>query len=92
MSDDKTREKCKLQESLGIEAWCSREKCIYWRLLEAQDIEASNDAGCGLEHYGIVNRVDNATAEWLLSMKKRLENITPEYGKSRISFRRTEKK
>ncbi len=85
------RESCLLHEANGLEAWCTREKCIYWRLLDAQDIEVSNSEACGLQHFGIIGKIDSKTAKWLLNMKNRLENTTPEAGKARINFRRREK-
>ena len=90
-ADKKKRERCHLHAAQGIEAWCTRERCIYWRLLEAQDVDASNVKGCGLQHYRIIESVTPEMAEWLLAMKKRLENTTPEAGKSRINFKRREK-
>ncbi len=92
MTKNPEQERCRLQEALGIEAWCSRNKCIYWRLLDSQDNDMSSVQGCGLQHYGVINGLDEATGNWLLSMKKRLENTTPEYGKARITFRRREEK
>ena len=86
----KKREPCRLHEAGGLEAWCTRERCIYWRLLEAQDIDASNVHGCGLQHYKVMDNLSPEMAEWLLAMKKKLENITPEAGKSRITFKRRE--
>lgn len=92
MSDKDTtkRELCRLQQANGIEAWCSRDRCIYWRLLEVQDIEISSEHGCGLEYYKLVEGLSPEMADWLLKMKKRLENTTPEAGKSRITFKRRE--
>lgn len=89
------KEKCHLHEANGLEAWCSRESCIYWRLLEPLDVDAdsigiSNDEGCGLQHYRIVENLSPEMAQWLLSMKKRLENTSPELEKARITFRRRE--
>jgi hypothetical protein len=86
----KDKEPCLLQKARGIEAWCSRESCIYWRLLEPQDVEMSNEKGCGLQHYGIVGDITPEIAEWLTDMKKRLENTTPDAAKARITFRRRE--
>ncbi len=85
------QEKCMLQKLNGLEAWCTREKCIFWRLLDAQDIEVSNEEACGLQHFGIIDKIDPGTAAWLLNVKNRLDNTTPEAGKARINFRRREK-
>lgn len=93
MSDKKEteREPCMLQKASGIEAWCSRDRCIYWRLLEVQDLEISNEQCCGLQHYKLIEGLSPEMADWLLKMKKRLENTTPDAGKSRITFKRREK-
>lgn len=81
------REPCRLHEAQGLEAWCSRDKCIYWRLLEVHDLEMSNEQGCGLQFYEMMEGLSPDMADWLLKMKKRLENTTPEAGKSRITFK-----
>lgn len=86
----KERERCKLHQARGLEAWCTRDRCIYWRLLEAQDVDMSNEQACGLQHYKITENLSTGMADWLLEMKKRLENTTPEAGKSRITFKRRE--
>ncbi len=88
---EENRERCHLHRAQGLEAWCTRESCIYWRLLESQDYEPSNEDACGLQHYNIIDNVSPEMAAWLLQMKKRLENTTPEAGKSRITFKRREK-
>lgn len=92
MNDKQTvsREPCRLHKAQGLEAWCSRDKCIYWRLIDSQDLEMSNEHGCGLQFYEMLDRLSREKAEWLLKMKKRLENTTPEAGKSRITFKRRE--
>lgn len=84
------QEKCHILNSQGLEAWCTREKCIYWRLLEPQDLDVSNEHGCGLKHFDIVTSIDSETASWLIEMKERLEDTTPEVGKARITFRHRE--
>ncbi len=92
MSEQKIngKEKCSLHLANGIEEWCTRDSCIYWRLLETQDIDIGNDVGCGLQHFKIIENLSPEMARWLLTMKKRLENTTPEAEKSRITFRRRE--
>lgn len=89
-SNEKKREPCHLHKAQGLEAWCTRERCIYWRLLEAQDMKLSNKQGCGLRHHKVIKDLQPEMAKWLLAMKKRLENTTPEAGKSRITFTRRE--
>lgn len=90
MTENKNKDLCRLSEVNGIEAWCTREKCIYWRLLVSQDIESEQEVGCGIQHFDLIDGLDPETAAWMLSMKRRLENITPEIAKARISFRRRE--
>ncbi|MHB1391385.1 MAG: hypothetical protein ACYCXF_09205 [Thermoleophilia bacterium] len=90
-TDDRLKEeKCRLHEVQGLEAWCTRESCIYWRMLEPQDIDLDNEKGCGLQHFGVLGGLTPEVAAWLLSMKKRLENTSPESAKARITFRRRE--
>ncbi|MBI5870583.1 MAG: hypothetical protein HZB44_06455 [Actinobacteria bacterium] len=92
MNEDQAigREPCRLHKAQGLEAWCSRDKCIYWRLIESQDLDMSNEQGCGLQFYQMLDTLSPEMAEWLLKMKNRLENTTPEAGKSRITFKRRE--
>jgi len=84
------KEKCHLHKAQGIDAWCTRDKCIYWRLMEAQDVDMSNEVACGIRHFGVLDEVSPEMSEWLLNMKKSLENVTPEAAKARINFRRRE--
>ena len=66
------RESCRLHAAQGLEAWCSRERCIYWRLLEAQDmaqdmaqdIVLSNEQACGLQPYSLLEKVTPRVAAW----------------------------
>ena len=90
MAEDNKKDLCRLSEVNSVKAWCSRDKCIYWRLLESQDIGSEDEVGCGIQHFGLIDGLDQETAAWMLSMKRRLENITPETAKARISFRRRE--
>ncbi len=85
--DKRPEERCKLQAKQGIEAWCTRDKCIFWRLLDAQDINVSNRQGCGLQYFRMVEKLDPETAAWLLQMKRKLEDERPDEEKSRINFR-----
>ena len=91
-SKTEEHELCELQKSRGIEAWCNHEACIFWRLVEPQDIDGISEKGCGLQHYHILEELSPEVADWLVSMKKRLGNTTPEVAKSRITFRRRENK
>lgn len=86
----KSRERCELHAKQGIEAWCSREKCIFWRLLDTQDVQISNEQGCGLQHFNTLEDLDPETAAWLLRMKRKLESADPEVEKSRINFKHRE--
>jgi hypothetical protein len=89
-SNKKIQDKCLLHEANGLNAWCTRESCIYWRMLKSQDIDDDNEVGCGLQHYNMLQNLSPEMAEWLLTIKRRLENSTPEAGKSRITFRHRE--
>lgn len=89
--DSGQKERCELHHVNGIEAWCTREKCIYWRLVEAQDEELGNINGCGLRFFKVIDDLKPETARWLLSIKKQLEGSAPEIEKARINFKRREK-
>src|SRR5659263_642630 len=71
-SNEKKREPCHLHKAQGLEAWSTRERCIYWRLLEAQDMKLSNKQSCGLQHYKVIENLQPEMAKWLLAMKKGL--------------------
>lgn len=86
----KAREKCHLCAKQGINEWCSRDRCVFWRLLETQDEDLSNMEGCGLSFFELLDELTPETAEWLLGMKRRLENTRPSEEKARINFRRRE--
>lgn len=85
------RERCELHQASGFDAWCTRDVCIYWRLLQAQDEELSNADGCGLQHFNMIESLSPEMAKWLLNIKVQLENTNPDLEKSRITFRRREK-
>ena len=85
-------EKCRLHEANGLDEWCTRQSCIFWRLLEPWDTETSNKDGCGLVHNGCLEVVPENISEWLLDVKSLLEDTTPKVGKSRIIFKRRERK
>lgn len=90
-SDNKpAKEECRLCAHQGLDEWCTRESCIFWRMLEVQDEDLSNIKGCGLQFFDIIDSLNPDTAEWLLKMKKRLENTQPAVEKARINFRRRE--
>lgn len=90
--EEKTeKERCRLQKVLGIDAWCTKESCIYWRLLSPQDIKISDSEGCGLSYNDLFRQLSPDMAEWLLTIKTRLENTDPEVAKSRINFRERKK-
>lgn len=86
--EEKTEEQCNLTRVLGIKAWCTKNSCIYWRLLEPQDIETKAEEGCGLQHNGFLETLSPQMAKWLLDIKRRLENTSPQAAKSRITFHR----
>lgn len=85
------RERCELHQASGFDAWCTRDVCIYWRLLQPQDEELSNADGCGLQHFNMIESLSPEMAKWLLNIKFQLENTNPDLEKSRITFRRREK-
>lgn len=91
-SEDVTVEICMLHKVNGLDDWCSRSECVFWRLIEAQDTGISNRVGCGLQFHGRIEGLSRKDAGWLMVMKKRLQSTTPTAGKARIIFRRRETK
>jgi hypothetical protein len=84
------KEKCELNRVNGVEEWCTRESCVFWRLIEAQDEEVSNTVGCGLQHFLVFKDLMPEMADWLLERKKQLENTNPDQEIARITFKRRE--
>lgn len=90
-NSERAKEKCHLKACQCIDGWCTRDRCIYWRLLDPQEVDAaSNEEGCGLRFFGVVDDLEPETVKWLLEMKEKLENTDPAQEKARITFRRRE--
>jgi hypothetical protein len=55
----------------GIE--CEGESCVYWRLVDHLGlVEGVDEDGCAVQHFELLEG-GAAVAEWLLSVKQRLE-------------------
>ncbi|MDH4140320.1 MAG: hypothetical protein OEV43_07080 [Coriobacteriia bacterium] len=63
---------CKLRASIGIDAICDKDACVYWRVAEHLDIDASVP-GCAIEYFELLGDSGSGVAEWLLSVKERVE-------------------
>lgn len=81
---------CMLHKVNGLDEWCSRHECIFWRFIEAQDVRVISRIGCGLQYHERIEGLSEEGAEWLLVMKKRLGNSSPASGRARILFYRRE--
>lgn len=93
--DDKNKpakqpEICMLHQANGLKEWCTREECVFWRFIEAQDASVVSRVGCGLQYHDRIEGLSGESADWLLSMKKRLRSTSPKSGRARILFRRRE--
>jgi hypothetical protein len=88
---ESSRERCELHKAGGLKEWCTRNSCIFWRLIEQQDEDISNVEGCGLQHFQVIEQLKPEMVDWMLSIKKQLEDTSPEIEKSRITFKHREK-
>ena len=62
---------CELRAANGLQSQhCEAEVCIFWRVASHVDGTQSGE-GCAIQHYELLG--DSAVAEWLLSVKERME-------------------
>ena len=67
-------QQCELRAALGQPGVdCIGEGCIYWRLVEHLGlVEGVDEDGCAVQHFVLLEG-GAPVAEWLLSVKQRLE-------------------
>ncbi len=64
--------KCELRRANDLgDAACAEEECIYWRVAGHLGL-AETEAGCAIQHFQLLEGREEL-AEWLLSVKQRLE-------------------
>ena len=83
-------DECQLRavnEVHGVE--CDGETCTYWRLVEHLDLPAGSQdrSGCAIQHFELLDDGNTGVAEWLLSVKERIEGAA---GTSGVSVDRRE--
>ena len=54
---------------------CDEEKCVFWRALE--HLGTPEGEGCAIEYFELL--ANDGVAEWLLSVKERVENTAAMY-------------
>lgn len=52
---------------------CDGEQCVYWRVIER--LGRQTGSGCAVEHFELLG--EDGMAEWLLSVKERIESRAP---------------
>lgn len=68
---------CELRKTLGIDAHCDGESCPYWRCVGHLGIEEPA-SGCAIRHFGMLGESGAPVAEWLLSVRARIESAPRE--------------
>jgi len=63
---------CELRQTLGIQADCDGEACLYWRAVGHLGL-AEEDAGCAIQSLGMLDDSGDEVAHWLHSVKERVE-------------------
>lgn len=64
-------EKCELKAEHGIDALCDGDVCLYWRAVEHLGGDLAS-TGCAVQALALLEK-DPEVAEWLLTVKKRVE-------------------
>jgi hypothetical protein len=65
---------CKLRAANGIaDKHCDGVPCVFWRAVE--QLGQPTGAGCAVQHFELLG--DEGMAEWLLSVKQRVEQSEP---------------
>lgn len=64
---------CTLRAANGVhDVPCDGEDCIYWRVVGHLGVSKETE-GCAIQHFSMLDG-DSSVAEWLLSVKDRLES------------------
>jgi len=71
-------DECKLRaanEIHGVE--CDGQGCMYWRVVEQLDIPVAGGgrSGCAIQYFELLGDDDAGVAQWLLSVKDRIEGL-----------------
>lgn len=57
---------------------CDEDRCTYWRVVDHLDIGVRHSEGCAIQFFDLLEGADGARAEWLLSVKERVEGLENE--------------
>jgi len=65
---------CELRKANHVDgAPCDGHACIYWRAVEHLDLPETPADGCAVKHFELLAGGNPTLAEWLLSVKDRVE-------------------
>ena len=71
-----TTDRCGLRWAAdGESVPCDGESCMYWRVLDAVGVEKPDEVGCAVRYFGVLRDGRPEVADWLLSVKKRVEAL-----------------
>lgn len=69
-------DECKLRAANGHPGVpCDEDRCMYWRVVDHLDIGVGSREGCAIQFFSLLEGGDSARAEWLLSVKERVEGL-----------------
>jgi hypothetical protein len=67
-------DECRLRAANGILAHCDKKSCTFWRVVDHLDVDVPVHAdGCAIQHFELLGDEGSGIAEWLLSVKQRVE-------------------
>ncbi len=70
-------DQCELKLANGLPAvHCGQNACVYWRVAEHVGL-AETASGCAIQYFELLGG-DTAIAQWLLSVKERVEGPRPD--------------
>lgn len=68
-------DKCRLRHANGIvDGLCDESACIYWRVVDHVGLTENAATGCAVQYFELLDG-DTAVAQWLLSVKERVERL-----------------
>ena len=71
-----TTDRCGLRWAANGESVpCDGETCMYWRVLDHVGVEMPDQTGCAVRYFGVLRDGRPEVAEWLLSVKRRVEAL-----------------
>jgi hypothetical protein len=64
--------RCELDAARGIHSHCTETECVFWRVTVHLDL-VEPASGCAIQYFELLGEDGAEVAEWLQSVRKRLE-------------------